>query len=67
MAELSTFKKIEALGRRYKKVTFIEWKDAHSWRGGLDWWDEDDYELVVEKKTLKEVVNAMHDYMEQYG
>lgn len=58
-------KKLDYIGLKYK-VTLVRWNDEWKhWRGGLDWKGEHDFEYVVEKPTVTEVVDALYKYAKE--
>lgn len=62
---MSDAEKLDAIGLRYTSVTLIRWKhEPQHWRGGLDW-SNDDFEFIVEKPTISEVIDALYKYAEE--
>ena len=53
---------INYLGSHYV-LRLEKWRNSNSWRVGLNWWSENDYEFVCEGKTLKEALHMAYRYV----
>jgi len=62
--------KIRYIGAN-KMLRIEQWRDAEgrpefqSWRAGIEWYGEDDYEFICEYDTLDECLDAIIKYIDR--
>lgn len=60
---MTTLQKIKAISS-HGAFRIEQWRDKHgSWRAGFEWYTEEDYEFVCEKKTFNEAVDLVFKYV----